>query len=64
MAAEAYSSIEEIKTLDSELVGLKGYNISAPASLRLRFKILRVPFLNFVLLLMQRMKSLLLLIIK
>ena len=32
MAAEAYSSTEEIKTLDSELVALKGSNISAPFS--------------------------------
>ena len=30
MAAEAYSSTEEIKTLDSELVPLKGSNIYAP----------------------------------
>ena len=35
MAAEAYSSTKEIKRLDSELVALKGYNISAPISLQL-----------------------------
>ena len=35
MAAEAYSLAEEIKRLDSELVTLKGSNISAPTSLQL-----------------------------
>ncbi|KAM1504334.1 hypothetical protein ACFXTO_000464 [Malus domestica] len=35
MAAEAYSSVEEIKRLDSELVSLKGSNISTPISLQL-----------------------------
>ena len=35
MAVEAYSSIEEIKRLDSKLVALKGSNISAPISLQL-----------------------------
>ncbi|KAM2844241.1 hypothetical protein COP1_026838 [Malus domestica] len=38
MAAEAYFSVEEIKRLDSELVALKGSNMSAPTSLS--FKIL------------------------
>lgn len=33
MAAEAHSSGEEIKRLDSELVALKGSNISTPTSL-------------------------------
>ena len=40
MAVEAYSSAEEIKRLDSELVALKGSNISTLISLQLRFKIL------------------------
>ncbi|KAM2853777.1 hypothetical protein FF1_024332 [Malus domestica] len=35
MAAEAYSSDEEIKRLDSKLVAFKGSNISAPTSLQL-----------------------------
>ncbi|KAM1779998.1 hypothetical protein ACFX12_041316 [Malus domestica] len=35
MAAEAYSSVEEIKRSDSELVALKWSNIYAPASLQL-----------------------------
>ena len=35
MVAEAYSSSEEIKRLNSELVALKGSNISAPTSLQL-----------------------------
>ncbi|KAM2579159.1 hypothetical protein TB2_004608 [Malus domestica] len=35
MAAEAYSSVEEIKRLDSELVALKWSNIYTPASLQL-----------------------------
>ena len=56
MASEAYSFADEIKTLDSELVALKGSNISAPTSLR--FKILCLQFLSFVSLFMQRMKSL------
>ncbi|KAM1141040.1 hypothetical protein ACFX19_041756 [Malus domestica] len=99
MAVEAYSSTEEIKRLDSELVVLKGSNISALTSLQLettrqdivdlktnldivdikisyesvenemgcyipQFKTLSLQFLSFVLLLMQRMKSRLLLIIK
>ncbi|KAM2504266.1 hypothetical protein PS1_038206 [Malus domestica] len=33
--AEAYSSIKKIKRLESELVTLKGFNISAPTSLEL-----------------------------
>ncbi|KAM2967836.1 hypothetical protein FF1_028052 [Malus domestica] len=35
MAAEAYSLTEKIKRLVSELVALKGFNISAPTSLQL-----------------------------
>ncbi|KAM2349303.1 hypothetical protein ACFX1X_012824 [Malus domestica] len=35
MADEAYSSVEKIKRLESELVALKGSNISAPTSLQL-----------------------------
>ena len=35
MAAETYSSTEEIKRLDSELVALNGSDISAPTSLQL-----------------------------
>ncbi|KAM1331140.1 hypothetical protein ACFX14_043775 [Malus domestica] len=64
MVAEAYSSAEEIKRLNSKLVALKGSNIFAPTSLQFRFKILSLQFLSFVSLLMQRIKSRLLLIIK
>ena len=35
MAAETYSFVEKIKKLESELVNLKGSNISAPTSLQL-----------------------------
>ena len=35
MAAEAYSSAEKVKKLESELAALKGSNISAPTSLQL-----------------------------
>ena len=35
MAAEAYSSAEKIKRLDSELVALNGSNISTLTSLQL-----------------------------
>ena len=59
VAAEAYSSSDKIKRLESELVALKGSNISAPTSLQFRFKILSVPFMSREVrtLLMQRMKS-------
>ncbi|KAM1151761.1 hypothetical protein PS2_034240 [Malus domestica] len=35
MAMETYSSAENIKRLKSELIALKGFNISAPTSLQL-----------------------------
>ena len=35
VVAEAYSSADKIKKLESELVALKGSNISAPTSLQL-----------------------------
>ena len=35
MAAEAYSSTEKVKNLESELAALKGSNVSAPTSLQL-----------------------------
>ncbi|KAM2713812.1 hypothetical protein EV2_043626 [Malus domestica] len=35
MAVKAYSSVEKIKKLESELVALKGFDISAPISLQL-----------------------------